>query len=307
MVQPTLPAPLVTFRGAVPEQLSICAAEGMGEWGGPAREVIASGFVPPDVLTGMTLHLLASQPRRPRADGAKRKGAIEGGVWVREQVTYHAPMRLGEEVEISGASVQRFSLRGRRYGVNTSETRGEDGRLLVRSCTTGLLQYRRDPELADAVEGEAVQVPGADLSAAATNPCGRRLRAVSVGDVIEGGEALVTLEMMRTRDAHRDDNPIHTDPAVAKREGLAAPIAGGSHVLAFLQAALMAEWGAEALLHGAHFDVQWKGQTYAGTQIRPSARVTGTGDTLELDLVIEGEERTALTGRAWIPMAAGRP
>ena len=39
---------------------------------------------------------LANQPRRPRADGGRR-GAIEGGVWVREQVTLHAPVRIGEE------------------------------------------------------------------------------------------------------------------------------------------------------------------------------------------------------------------
>ena len=294
----------MTFRGVVPEELSICAADGMGEWGDPAREVIAAGFVPPDVLTGMTLHLLASQPRQPSAAGEKRKGAIEGGVWVREQVTYHAPMRLREEIEISGASVQRFSRRGRRYGVNTSETRGADGRLLVSSCTTGLLRYRKEPGLEDRVYGESAEVAGADVSRASDNPSLDRIRCVEAGDVIEGGEALVTLEMMRTRDAHRDDNPIHTDPAVAEREGLAAPIAGGSHVLAFLQAALMAEWGPQSLLHGAHFDVQWKGQTYAGTRIRPRATVAATGERLELELAIEGEERTALTGCALIPLGA---
>lgn len=301
-MQPTLPQELVTFRGAIPEKLSTCAADGMGAWGDPACEVIAAGFVPPDVLTGMTLHLLATQPRRPREDGESPKGAIEGGVWVREQVTYHTPMRLAEPVTISGASVQRFSRRGRRYGVNVSETRGEDRRLLVTSCTTGLIQFRKEPGLADGVEGDEVAAVGADDAQAPNNPCLDRLRQVALGDRVDGGEALVTLDMMRTRDAHRDDNPIHTDPAVAEREGLAAPIAGGSHVLAFLQAALMKEWGAEALLHGAHFDVMWKGQTYAGSRIRPSARVVGTGETLALELQIVGEERTALIGSAAIPL-----
>ncbi len=302
MVQPTLPQPLQTFRGVIPEQMSIAAAEAMGDWGAPARELIEKGLVPPDVLTGMTLHLLATQPRRPREDGAKAKGAIEGGVWVREQVTYHAPMNLGEEISIAGASVQRFSRRGRRYGVNTSETRGEAGQLLVSSCTTGLLQYRKESGLADEIEGEIVATPVVDLAAGAANPSAARLRRLAAHDRVDGGEPLVTLEMMRTRDAHRDDNPIHTDPAVAAREGLAAPIAGGSHVLAFLQAALMAEWGAEVLLHGAHFDVQWKGQTYAGARIRPRATVVSVGDALELDLEIQGEERTALVGRAVIPL-----
>jgi acyl dehydratase len=304
---PALPQALTTFRGVIPEPMSIGAAEGMGEYGDPARELIASGIVPPDVLTGMTLHLLATQPRRERTSGEKPKGAIEGGVWVREQVTYHAPMRIGEEILIEGASIQRFSRRGRRYGVNTSETRGADGRLIVSSCTTGLIQYRKEEGLEDAVEGEEVKISGVDHTVAANNPCGARLAEASLGGIIDGGEALVTLEMMRTRDAHRDDNPIHTDPKVAAREGLAAPIAGGSHVLAFLQAGLMAEWGAEALLHGAHFDVQWKGQTYAGARIRPSATVAAVGDALELELHIWGEERVALEGRALIPLGPTRP
>lgn len=301
-----LPQPLTTFRGIIPEPTSIGAAEGMGKWGGPARELIATGWVPPDVLTGMTLHLLATQPRRERASGEKPKGAIEGGVWVREQVTYHAPMRIGEEISIAGASAQRFSRRGRRYGVNTSETRGADGRLIVSSCTTGLIQYRKEAGLADAIEGDEVAIRGTDYTTAVNNPCRARLAKAAVGDAVDGGEALVTLEMMRTRDAHRDDNPIHTDPEVAAREGLAAPIAGGSHVLAFLQAALMAEWGAEVLLHGAHFDVQWKGQTYAGSRIRPSASVARVGAALELDLRIGGEERVALEGHAVIPLESTR-
>ena len=302
MAPSDLPHPLVPFRGVFPEPISQGAADGMGPWSGPARALIAAGIVPPDVLTGMTLHLLATQPRRPSRGGARPKGAIEGGVWVREQVTYHAPMRIGEEIEIRGEAVQRYSLRGRRYGVNRSETRGADGRLLVTSVTTGLLQYRKEPGLADAVEGTEVHAPAADAEAAAGNPSLQRLAAVRVGDVVAGDEALVTLEMMRARDAHRDDNPIHTDPAVAAREGLAAPIAGGSHVLAFLQAALMAEWGGEALLHGAHFDVRWKGQTHAGTTVRPRATVRRMDPAIELDLEIEGPERTALTGRAVVPL-----
>jgi acyl dehydratase len=264
------------------------------------------GLVPPDVLTGMTLHLLSRQPRRPRGS-EPRKGAIEGGVWVREQVTYHAPMRIDESLWVRGRSVRRFSKKGRRYGVTVSETRGADGRLLVSSCTTGLLSYRRDPDLADANEGfaeGAVDLPGADWQAAPGNPCRARLSAVVPGEILSGERTRVSLAMMQQRDAGRDDNPIHTDPAVAEREGLAAPIAGGSHVLSFIQTRLMEEWGPECLLHGAHFDVRWIGQTYAESHVVPQARVVEAGpDRIGCEIQVEGDDRTLLRGKMILPLA----
>ena len=305
MDEHTFPQALTLVREILPAEISKGAVDGMGDRCGPARALLLAGIAPPDVMTGMTLHLLASQPRRPRPDGAKPKGAIEGSVWVREQVTYHAPMQIGESIAIEGSSLGRFSRRGRRYGVNHSTTRGADGRLLASNHTTGLVSYRKDPELPDAYEGEEAAPPGPDFSRAGHNPCLGALRQVREGDVVGADPVRVTLELMRIRDAHRDDNPIHTDPEVAKREGLAAPIAGGSHVVAFLQAALMEAWGPEALLHGAHFDLQWKGQTYAGATIRPTARVVrATRDQLELSLEIEGENRVAVVGRAVIPLSA---
>ena len=305
----SLPQPLAPVDGPLPASLCEGAVAGLGACAGPVHEIVEAGLVPPDVLTGMTLYLLANQPRRPRPEGEKR-GAVEGGVWVREQVTYHAPMRIGEAVRVEGASARRFTRRGRRYGVTSSQTRGSDGRLRVSSCTTGLLSYRRDPELADESHGLSeteLEVPGPDLSAARANPCLEVLRALRVGDRVETGPTQVTLEMMRLRDAGRDDNPIHTDPEVARREGLVAPIAGGSHVLAFLQAALMDAWGGECLLHGAHFDVRWVGQTRAETRITSCATVARvTPELVACDLEIRGEDRPVLQGTLLVPLG-GEP
>ena len=302
-----LPQALTTVRTPMPDDLPRGAVESLGSHARASRQLLEAGLVPPDVLTGMTLFLLASQPWRPRADGTQPKGAVSGGVWVREQVTFHHPVRVGEELVVSGESARRFSRRGRRYGVTTSETRSADGRLLVSSCTTGLLSYRKVEGLEDAGEGrseEEIRGPGPDASGAAANPAASTLRALAAGDRIEGERALVTLEMMRVRDKGRGDNPIHTDPEVARREGLAAPIAGGSHVLAFLHEALMRAWGLESLLHGAHLDVQWKGQTFAETHVTPRAVVTSvTPSLLELSLEIQGEERTALVGSLLIPVS----
>ena len=71
------------------------------------REALEAGLVPPDVLVGASLFLLASQPRSASPDGSPSKGAVAGGVWVREQVTFHHPVATTQELELSGESAQR--------------------------------------------------------------------------------------------------------------------------------------------------------------------------------------------------------
>ncbi len=304
------PQPLKTFRGPLPSSLTDAAVEGQGEEGQAVGLLRDAGSVPPDVLMGMSLFLLVNQPRRSREDGSRPKGAVSGGVWVREQVTIHRPVRVGQSLVIDGESARRFSRRGRRYGVTIAETRDLDGRLLVSNRTTGLLSYRKDEALPDGSEGRTeddLGFAGPDASRAAANPEIDKLTRLSPGDRFEGKRSLVSLEMMRKRDASRDENPIHTDPEVARREGLAAPIAGGSHVAAFLTETLMRAWGPEVLLHGAHFDLRWKAQTFADTRITPVAIVKrATPELVELSLSVEGEDRTALEGALYIPLAESR-
>ncbi|MEE2702539.1 MAG: MaoC family dehydratase [Myxococcota bacterium] len=301
-----LPRTLHPLTGPLPASLAQGSVDGLGPAAAPARALIERKVLPADVFAGMTLYLLTQQPRRSARDGPKR-GAVEGGVWVREQVSCHRPMRLDEVVTVSGESLARFTRRGRRYGVTRSETRGTDGRRVASNLTTGLLSYRKQPELEDqhlgVPEGE-LPLPKPDPEPASENPCLDRLRVVRSGEVLDGESILVTLELMRLRDAGRDHNPIHTDPTIAAREGLAAPIAGGSHVLAFLQARLMAEWGPECLLYGAHFDVRWVGQTYAETRIRPRITVVeASRQELRCQLEVVGEERPLLHGELRLPLA----
>jgi acyl dehydratase len=277
---------------------------------GPAKasqELYARGIVPPASLTHLTLILLTGQPRRsePKPRGEERPSAVAGGVWVREQVTYHRPLQLADEVDITGGVARRFTRKGRRFSTTLSETRDPQGRLLVSSCTTGMTQYRPDPSLADETEGleeSAIPVPGPDAACAAENPCRDELRRVEVGERIEGAPFDFTLELLQRRDGKRPGNPIHSDPEAARKAGLSAPIAGGSHVLALLQETLMDAWGAEALIHGAAFDVRFISPVRAGSRIVPRTTVTATGAQLELDLEVECDGQTALAGRAVIPV-----
>ena len=64
----------------------------------------------------------------------------------------------------------------------------------------------------------------------------------------------------------------------------------------------MRAWGAEALLHGAHLDVRWTGQTYAGKAIESTAEVVRADEAgVLLALEIRGEDRVAMTGTLEVP------
>ena len=110
---------------------------------------------------------------------------------------------------------------------------------------------------------------------------------------------------MEARDTKKPDNPIHSDPELARKAGLSRPIAGGSHVLAFALEPIMAAAGPEALVHGASFDVRWKAPVYADLVIRPVAEVIEAEQdrvTFQLTATLE-DGATAMTGTVTVPLA----
>jgi MaoC like domain len=279
-----------------PEQVH-AASESLGDFGQATKRLAADGLVPPDILMAQTLALLAGQPHTPRAETKALASAIEGNVWVREQMTIHGPVRTDEAWTVKGASARRYVRKGRRYGVTVSQTFSADGRLLVSNCTTGLFSYRADATLEDTDEGveeSDVHIPTADPSDATF------ATEVHVGlEMAMESAAEMKLSFMQARDGRTPKNPIHSDPEAARRAGLAAPIAGGSHVAAFAFELLMREWGPDVLLHGAHVDVGWKSPTYAGDRLKPSAVVSAvTPDAITVGIAVNPAK---LSGSIVIP------
>ena len=110
------------------------------------------------------------QPRRREQAIPGGAGGVAGGVWVRERFTIHRPLRRDEAFTVRGEALGRHVHKGRRYGTTRSETRTARGELAGSNLTTGLLQYRVEEGLADAVEGlapDAIEVPGPDWRVAA--------------------------------------------------------------------------------------------------------------------------------------------
>lgn len=304
------PRPLVDAGGPIRAEKLDGAADGMGEWGAETRALAAEGLVPPDMITGLTLFLLSSQPRNPtkKQDIPGGGGGVAGGVWVRERFTIHRPLERDEAFTVRGESVGRHVHKSRRYGTTRSETVNAAGEPVATNLTTGLLQYEVQEGLADALEGQSpdeVASPAPDWGAAGSNPCRERLAALHEGDVLGGEPVRVSLALMEARDTNKPDNPIHSDPELARKAGLARPIAGGSHVLAFALEPIMATVGRHALLHGACFDIRWKAPVHADVVIHPRARVVETRDdrvVLDVDAVLDSGA-TAMTGQIVVPLA----
>ena len=320
------PVPLEAVTGPFSVERLDGAAKGMGDHGPTTRALAASGWVQPDLLTGLTLFLLANQPRRPRpehesgSDGDSGSGdtasgdtasPIAGGVWVRERFTIHRPLARDDAFVVTGQNTGRHVHKGRRYGTTISSTVDSAGRPVATNATTGLLAYRVVDGLADGVEGIPVAdtpVPRPDRTAAAANPHLDALRSATAGTTLGGEPVTVSLAMMAARDTASPDNPIHSDLEAAKAAGLDRPIAGGSHVQAFALEPILAAFGPEVLFHGAHLETRWRAPTRADETIVPTATVASVSDdgvVVELAATLD-DGRTAMVGTVEIPLATER-
>ncbi len=302
MSERSYPRELAVVEGPIPRDRVERVLAGMGKEGRASRALVVRGQAPPELPTGLTLALLQGQPRE---SGDRRPGAVSGGVWVREQFTVHAPVPLGEPLSISGASLRRFARKGRQYAVTRSETRDASGRLIASNLTTGLEHYRADAgaDSEEGVAGNEIAPPGPDAAGALTNPALDVLRARRVGERLEGEAVEMSIERLRDRDGPDPANPIHSDLEAARRAGLEVPIAGGAHVLAFVQEIMLQAWGLEALSHGTCIDARWISPVRAGARIVPAAQVTGTGaDLLEVSFELRCNGSAACVGRIAIPV-----
>ena len=301
------PRLLEAASGPIPIDKLDGAAEGMGEFGPETRALADDGLVPPDMMTGLTLFILSSQPKTGREKMAGGGGGVAGGVWVRERYTIHRPLAREDVFSITGESVGRHVRKGRRYGTTRSETRNAAGDLAADNLTTGLLAYKVQEGLSDQLEGpdpDSLRGPEPDWAAAANNPGVQALRELKAGETLGGTPVFVSLALMQARDTKNPNNPIHSDPGLAKQAGLSRPIAGGSHVQAFVLEPLLARVGRHALFHGASFDIRWKAPVYADTTMTPHVRVlevTTDRVVCELEAVLENDS-IAMTGTVAIPL-----
>ncbi len=63
MSEMTWPRQLKDAHGPMRADKLAGAAIGMGDWGTESRALAAEGWVPPDMMTGLTLFVLGNQPK----------------------------------------------------------------------------------------------------------------------------------------------------------------------------------------------------------------------------------------------------
>lgn len=294
-----LPLSLPAVQREMSGELAERAVGGLGDWCQASRQLVREGWMPPQALTGSTIFLAFSH------------WDLAGGIYAREEVTFHRPVRIGELLTVEGRIACSWVRRARRYRLMTSRSLDAAGRIVVSSRSTGLARFRLE---ASAAEGShrglppaEVPPPQPDHEAGSRNPAAEALDALDLGRRISGPALTVSLEMMQAEAGADSRNPIHTDPEVARREGLERPIAGGPHVLAFVQEALMRELGPGSLSWGSHFDVRWVRPVESGALVLPLATVAEVGEeriVLDVSVRLEDEE-PAMVGRAVLPRARG--
>ena len=308
MSEMTWPRQLKDAHGPMRADKLAGAAIGMGDWGTESRALAAEGWVPPDMMTGLTLFVLGNQPRgksKQAMPGAG--GGVAGGVWVRERFTIIQPLRVDQYFSVKGESVGRHVHKGRRYGTNRCETFNEAGALVAQNLTTGLLAYKVEEGLEDELLGtdpSEIKAPGPASASAKNNPCLGQLQRFKTGQSFEQKKITVSLAMMEARDTKKPDNPIHSDPDLARKAGLSKPIAGGSHVLAFPLELIMQHAGRHALFYGASFDVRWKAPVYADLVIDVNIIVTAATEqevVFNLEVILESGAM-AMTGEVRVPL-----
>jgi acyl dehydratase len=308
------PKPLHSVRGPFDTAKIDGALDGMGNYGDATWELGRKHLLQPDLITGMTLLLLARQPRRPRGENADHDSGITNGVsgkvWAREQFTIHRPVDRNDAFTVEGMSTGTHVRKGRRYSTTASTSRTSTGEVFATNLTTGLLSYRSEPDLADSVHGLGPEdTPEPDWDAARSNPHINKIRGHLQGASFGGERVLMSLEMMKARDTDTPDNPIHSDPEAARQAGLARPIAGGSHVLSMALETVMRALGPQSLLYGANFDIRWKAPTEDGVHVIPRAVLVEAGDdrvVLEVHVdIVDGP--TAMVGTIVIPLPNSLP
>ena len=289
-----LPLPLRPVTQTLDAEVAGRAVGGLGAAARATRRLVESGVVPPQAVTANTVDL------------GFRNYDLVGGIYLREQVTYCRPLLIGETLRIEGEVTATYVRNGRRRRIMSSRSLDERGQVAVISRSTGVVQFQPAHDLeVDEPEPSLAPAYPSGGEHARQNPSRERLLQLADNWVVEGMPEEVTLAMMVANAGKADRNPIHTDAQVAERAGLDAPIAGGPHVLSFVQELLMRELGLQVLLYGSHFDVRWISPVRVGSLVRARARLRRKVE-LEavLDLEVHCNDRKAMLGECRIPLSA---
>lgn len=126
---------------------------------------------------------------------------------------------------------------------------------------------------------------------------------VAVNDDIEPFTVTLTLQrLVMEAAANRDFAPIHHDPKHARDSGALGPYANTTMIETLFEAALRQWAGLGARIQMIEFSM--KSFNVTGDTVSACGRVAGVdGQTVDLELWIEGPRGTTVTGRATVGLS----
>ncbi|MFB9836937.1 FAS1-like dehydratase domain-containing protein [Actinoallomurus acaciae] len=225
-------------------------------------------------------------------------GNTARGLHTHERLTFHAPIRVGETVTITGAYTDKYERRGQGYVVLEAEARGEDGRLLVTHHGREIMRTRAgdvvgrssagargrrvrgetDPSLGVAERPAAGLVPGTALPALT-----RRFDQDQMNAFSWAGRGFVN---------------VHTSAAVAAEQGLDRTIVQAQQQTGVIVTAMTRFFGAAWFTSGS-LDLRFVRPALCGDELTVHAAVCSQDDRrLELEVWVTKPDGTG-TARGW--------
>jgi acyl dehydratase len=228
----------------------------------------------------------------------KYDGNTARGLHTHEQLAFHAPVRRGEEVTISGAYVEKYERRGQGYVVLEAEARGEDGRLLVEHRGIEIMRAHAGSVVGRKSAGEPSGRRVTRELAAGVAPVERARPGLAARTPIPSLTKHVTQAQMYIfswgGQGYRNQ---HTHPEIAKATGLDRTLVQAQQQVSFIAEAMTRFFGPRWLTSG-RLDLRAISPAFVEDRLTVGGAVLGD---------VETEHGPGVELEVWVKRADGTP
>ena len=208
---------------------------------------------------------------------------ISSSVHSAQQIEIVELPRIGDTLTVVGHVTEKYVRKGRRYAVSATTTRDEEGRVVGRGETTGVIVY---DEGSDQHEGD---VPPRPVEEKPTGP--------EIGPLVRqmDFEKMVLYEPP-------GELSIHTSDERAREVGLPSAIATGTQFMAYVFDLLYQEYGFESI-RGTRMEARIRLPVFAHDRIETRGWVLGEdGGTRRMGARCTSDSGDVIRAMAWVPL-----
>lgn len=231
------------------------------------------------------------------------------GLHQKEEVWYHAPVRFGSRVILTGRYADKYTKRGKGYVVLDGEARDEDGQLLVRQRSIEIMRVPENVELgAGSAPPPERRVTG-QWPAEKTPERAAHAAAAPGTPIVPLTKRVYQDQMAVFSGIGKHWHNIHTDIDAARRGGFARTLAQGMMETCWLSEMLAnyfgPSWFANGWMAMAFLNPVFADDLIACKGVVIDARDEADGRLLELEIWCENEDGQ-MTAAGWARGTAAR-